>query len=600
MGNFFRDIKTFFRTIAQLKRLLNRKQKIRAVEVFFLTFLGAAFETLGVAAILPFISAIMEPLILWENSYIKFLSNIFNIKTNMGLILFLGIVISGVYIVKNLFLLFVSYAEARFRAEFVYELSKMMMYSYLKRPYVYFLDTNSAEMMRGVSDDINSANELISAIFKICSLCLMMVGIGCFLIIQNPIMAAGMLILSFLVFLVIVSVVKKRTKELGILKLELATEANKYAYQAFNGIKEIAIMKREDFFLNSYTSVTERKKKADIIYACISACPERIIEAVFLTGVVAIVCFQVMTGKLTDAFIPNLAAFAVGAMRILPSLSTFTTRMTQIMYLRPALNGICNNVEEARKQERMILKYQKKEDAKSETIKFNNVITLNGISWRYPNSTVYVLEKANMEIKRGDSVALVGKSGAGKTTLADIILGLLKPESGNVMMDGIDIFSIPQSWCKIIGYVPQMVYLIDDTIRNNVSFGIPANEVDDVKIWGALEKAQIRKFVEQLPGQLDAVIGEQGIKFSGGQRQRIAIARALYHDPEVLVFDEATAALDSETEQAVMESIEALQGYKTLIIIAHRLKTIRRCNYFYEVEGKKVVRKSREEIFEHE
>ena len=212
MGNFFRDIKTFFRTIAQLKRLLNRKQKIRAVEVFFLTFLGAAFETLGVAAILPFISAIMEPLILWENSYIKFLSNIFNIKTSMGLILFLGIVISGVYIVKNLFLLFVSYAEARFRAEFVYELSKMMMYSYLKRPYVYFLDTNSAEMMRGVSDDINSANELISAIFKICSLCLMMVGIGCFLIIQNPIMAAGMLILSFLVFLVIVSVVKKKNK----------------------------------------------------------------------------------------------------------------------------------------------------------------------------------------------------------------------------------------------------------------------------------------------------------------------------------------------------------------------------------------------------
>ena len=600
MENFFRDIKTFFKTFAQLRSLLNRRQQRQAVGVFFLICFGAFFETLGVAAILPFISAIMSPALLWENDSVQLLSAIFKINDDIELIIFLGIAISGVYIFKNLFLMFVTYMEAKFRTSFIYELSKMMMHSYLKRPYTYFLDTNSAEMMRGVTEDINSTSELVIAIFKICSLCLMIAGIGCFLLVQNPVMAIGIIILAFGVFLLIVSIVRKKTKELGVLKLELVAEANKYAYQAFNGIKEISIMKREDYFLNSYTNVNAKKRKADVIYSCITTCPDRIIEAVFLTGIVVMICFQMVSGKLSAEFIPSLAAFAVGAMRILPSLSTLTTRMTQLMYLRPALNGICVNVEAARQQEHLILEMQKLANVEDKEVEFRDIISLNEISWKYPNSTVYVLKNTSMDIRLGESIALVGKSGAGKTTLADILLGLLKPEEGSVLMDGIDIYSIPLSWCKIIGYVPQTVYLIDDTIRNNVSFGIPPEEIDDAKIWNALEEAQIKEFVKNLPAQLDTVIGERGIKFSGGQRQRVAIARALYHNPEILVFDEATAALDSETEQAVMEAIDALQGYKTLIIIAHRLNTIQRCDRFFEVENKKILEKSREEVLGNE
>lgn len=596
MDNFFRDIKTFLNTIVQFKTLLDVKQQKQAIGVFFLLFLGALLETLGVAAILPFISAIMSPSVLWENRYVQLLSDAFHITSDIDLVIFLGVLISIVYILKNLFLVFVSYAEARFRTSFVYELSKMMMHSYLKRPYTYFLNTNSAEMIRGVADDISSASELISAIFKICSLCLMMLGIGIFLIVQEPVMAFSIMFLAFAVFLIIILIVKKKTKELGILKLELLTEANKYAYQAFNGIKEITIMKREDYFLNSYTCVTARKKRADVAYACISACPERIIEAVFLTGIVGMVCFQVVSGRISEAFITNLAAFAIGAMRILPSLSTLTTRMTQVMYLRPTLSGICSNVEAARQQEQMILEIQRKADLDSKIIEFERSISIKKISWRYPGSTVYILKDASIEIKRGESIALVGKSGAGKTTLADILLGLLKPEKGTVLMDDIDIFTIPQSWCQIIGYVPQTVYLIDDTIRNNVTFGISADEIDETKVWKALERAQIREYVEGLPNQLDTIIGERGIKFSGGQRQRVAIARALYHNPEILVFDEATAALDGETEQAVMEAIDALRGYKTLIIIAHRLNTLRRCERFFEVENGKIIERSRGEV----
>lgn len=299
---------------------------------------------------------------------------------------------------------------------------------------------------------------------------------------------------------------------------------------------------------------------------------------------------------MTTALITNLAAFAVGAMRIMPSLSTMTTRMTQLMYLRPALSGICNNIEAARSQERMLLEQQSSIDDKEHTLEFRNEVVMQEIDWKYPNTEKYILKNARLAIQKGECIALVGKSGAGKTTLADILLGLLKPEKGSVFMDGKDIFTIPYAWSKIIGYVPQTVYLIDDTIKNNVAFGITAEAVDDTQIWNALEKAQLKEFVESLPEKLNTIIGERGVKFSGGQRQRIAIARALYHDPEIMVFDEATAALDGETENAVMDAINRLRGEKTLIIIAHRLNTISHCNRFYEVGEQKVVEKTRKEV----
>lgn len=303
---------------------------------------------------------------------------------------------------------------------------------------------------------------------------------------------------------------------------------------------------------------------------------------------------------MTTALITNLAAFAVGAMRIMPSLSTMTTRMTQIMYLRPALSGICNNIEAARMQERMLIEMQSAIDDKDHVLDFHNEVVMQGIDWKYPNTDKYILRDAGITIRKGECIALVGKSGAGKTTLADILLGLLKPEKGSVSMDGKDIFAIPYAWSKIIGYVPQSVYLIDDTIRNNVAFGIAAGVVDDTKIWSALEKAQLKEFVETLPEKLDTIIGERGVKFSGGQRQRVAIARALYHDPEIMVFDEATAALDGETENAVMDAINRLRGEKTLIIIAHRLNTISRCSRFYGVGEQSVMEKTREEVLGNE
>lgn len=596
MRSLLQDVKTFITTIKQLLSLLTPKQRKQAISVFALVVIGAAFETLGVAAVLPFVYAVLDTSQLWNNQYIMMYADTFGIDTDTQLIVSLGILIGVFYIFKNTFLMGVSYLENKFKANFAYELSKLMLHSYMKRPYIYFLGTNSAEMIRGLNDDINSINDMMTALFKIFSIGFMMVGIGVFLIIQEPLMALGIVLLAVVVFAVIVLVIKKKIRELGKLKIEYATSAYKYAYQAVNGIKEISIMKREDYFLNSYTGITSRKKDADTVYNTISVAPERIVEAAFVCGIIGIVCLQVGIGGMSTVLITNLVAFAVGAMRVMPSLSTLTTRMTQLMYLRPALSGICANIEAARNQERMLLEMRDSIDSSEHEVSFHDKVVLQDIVWKYPNTDKYILKDTGITIHKGECVALVGKSGAGKTTLADILLGLLKPEKGSVCMDGMDIYAIPYAWSKIIGYVPQTVYLIDDTIRSNVAFGIEADVVNDDNVWKALEKAQLREFVGALPGGLDTVIGERGVKFSGGQRQRIAIARALYHDPAIMVFDEATAALDGETEEAVMDAINRLRGEKTLIIIAHRLNTIRNCNRFYEVGEQKITEKTREEV----
>lgn len=272
-----------------------------------------------------------------------------------------------------------------------------------------------------------------------------------------------------------------------------------------------------------------------------------------------------------------------------------------MVFYRPTLEEAFVNITAAREYENELTEYQKLhggvDEAHMGEVSFKKQVVVKNVRFKYKKAKEPVLQNISLTITKGESIALIGASGAGKTTMADVMLGLLHPESGTVEMDGIDIFSMPKHWAKIIGYVPQMVFLTDDTIRNNVSFGLTRDEIDDDRIWHALEQAQLADFVRKLPKQLDTIVGERGIKFSGGQRQRIAIARALYNEPEILVLDEATSALDNETETAVMEAIDALQGQKTLIIVAHRLTTIRNCDKIYEICDGHAIERAKEEIF---
>ena len=288
----------------------------------------------------------------------------------------------------------------------------------------------------------------------------------------------------------------------------------------------------------------------------------------------------------------------MAAFKLLPSIGKISNRVTGIVYHKPRLDNVYDNILEAEKYEKECEEESRRRNCGQEidkAIEFQEVVSVENIVWQYEGQTKPVLTDVSLCIHKGESVALIGASGSGKTTLSDILLGLLAPEKGSIYMDGIDIYTIPKIWARIVGYVPQSVFLIDDTIRNNVAFGL--RDVDDSDIWKALEQAQLKAFVETLPAGLDTIVGDRGIKFSGGQRQRVAIARALFNKPEILILDEATAALDNETEKAVMESIDALQGQITMVIVAHRLTTIRNCDSIYEVKEGKAIRRDKSEVF---
>lgn len=288
--------------------------------------------------------------------------------------------------------------------------------------------------------------------------------------------------------------------------------------------------------------------------------------------------------------VSTVSAFGVAAMRVLPSVNRINTYITQISYTQPSLDFVYQNLQEGMKTDAMLA--ERKAKAQKEKLRLEHQIELNHISFHYPDSDKDIFTDAHMVVPKGKSVGIIGTSGAGKSTVVDILLGLLHAQEGEITCDGVDIFKNYESWLAQVGYIPQSIYLVDESIRDNIAFGIDKDKINEKRIWEVLAEAQLKEFVEELPEGLDTTIGDRGVRLSGGQRQRIGIARALYHDPEILVFDEATSALDNDTEAAVMDAVNSFHGKKTMIIIAHRLNTIEKCDIVYKVEDRKLVETS--------
>ena len=597
-----KDLKTLGSMFYKLKYVMTAKQRRQTVGIFFMIVIGAFFEMLGVSAVLPFIQSIMQPESLMDKWYIKIIITMLHFESTYSIIYACGVLIIMIYLVKNVYLFVSVRIQALFRCRFLKDLSVKLLLSYMKRPYVFFLDINSSEIMRTVSLDVYGVFRILQNTGKLLSEMLALLMIGFFTIYIDPFMAVGVFLIAGSCFTAITIFFKNRLSTIGKIQRETDAERQKWLYQAVTGYKEVQVMQRADCFIEAYEEAYEQQRAIEVEFETISAMPERIIEFFCIAGLILVVCLRLAMGVVVEDFIPNLSIFAVAAFRILPSVSRLTGYVNNLVFYRPTLEGVYEALLEVAEYQKSIR--EKINDsfdiAQEQTYCFKDRVSVSNIYWKYPNTEKYVLENLSIDIEKGDSVALIGASGAGKTTLADIILGLLRPENGTVKIDGIEINSIPHMWSRIIGYVPQTVFLTDDTVRNNIAFGIRGNEIDDDKIWIALEQAQLKGFVLGLADGLDTVVGERGVKFSGGQKQRIAIARALYYNPAILVLDEATSALDNETENAVMESIEALQGHKTLIIVAHRLTTIRKCNKIYEIADGHAILRNKEDVLDGE
>lgn len=595
------NLKTMAQMLKQLNYILDKSQKKRAIWLLIVIVLSAGFELLGVTAILPFVEAAVSPEKVLQNSYVVQIAPVLGITNANTLLIFMGLGLILVYVVKNAFMLYANFAQFDFATRIQKELSVKMLHSYMSRPYTFFLNTNTSEVLRGCSSDTTCVYNVLDYLSTILSQILTVMMIGIFLIYTDPIIAVSVLCLMLVVLLCMVFFFKPTIKKAGQKNMDLLTLKNKILVQVTNGIKEIFVMQRKELFLDAYDESSDQSRKVQRTYNVLSSSPDRIVEGVCVSGIIGIVCLRLINDSTSMIdFIPKLAAFAMAAFKILPSVGKIANRMTGIIYNRPGLVNVYQNMLEADCYEEKMKQYidDKRGDVEQpENLEFQKQLSINHVFWQYENQNAPVLMDVQFTIQKGESIAFIGASGAGKTTLSDIILGLLQPTRGTVKMDGIDVYTIPMQWAHIVGYVPQSIFLMDDTVRNNIAFGLPINTIEDKHIWDALEKAQLKDFVEKLPYGLDTIVGERGVKFSGGQRQRIAIARALYNKPEILVLDEATAALDNETETAVMESIDALQGQITMIIVAHRLTTIRNCDRIYEIKDGMAVEQSKADIF---
>lgn len=579
-----KDFNTFKEMLQQLLYILNKKQKRNALIMIVVIVIGSIWEMLGVSVILPFIQVLLNPEILKRNFFCGSIIEHLNLTTDKQIVFFVGLLIICVYVVKNAYLLISSLFQIKYKIGVQKDISVLILDSYVNQKYESIVNTNSGEILRGVSDDASDLATLIEVLFKFVAELMVVLSIGIYIFFTDIKIAVGIVGVCLICSCILILGLKKIMSRVGIEGRNASIQNNKIALEIVGGIKEIIVNGKRKEFITEYEKSWENRKKSMIKYFWGNACPERVIEAVCISGIICVVIIRFWIGIDVNEFVPKLAVLAVAAFRLLPSVSRIIGYCNSIVFFIPALQNAYLNVRNARER------YEKRDvDAILQNdISFNNSVEFKNVTWKYKETDRLIFDGINLSIKKGQAIGIIGESGSGKSTLSDLFLGMYKPIKGEILCDGVNIFDNLPKWSSIVGYVPQTVYLIDDTIRANIAFG--EQKIDETRITEVLKLVKLHDYVETLPDGKDTIVGERGVKLSGGQRQRIAIARALYKNPEILILDEATSALDTETEKAVMEAVELLQGQKTLFIIAHRLTTIKSCDAVYEVKDGKVTR----------
>lgn len=574
----------------KLMVLLDKKQKRKMVLLVFIMLIGAALETLGVAMIIPVINVVLEEDAVEKHKYLQIICRIFSIDNTRGLIIFVMSALMAVFAVKNIFLFFQQKIQMKFVYTNQFATSRRMMINFMQRPYEYYLNADTAVIQRSITSDVNNMYGLILSLLQLISEGIVFVCLVTISILKDIWMTITVSSLLVSVLLIIKCIIKPIMRRAGEENQEYYSGLFKWIEQSVMGIKEIKIAAKESYFINEYAKCGNGYVNAVQRYNLYNSTPRLLIETVAMTGMIMYMMIQLLRGVSVVEIIPQIGLLAVVATRLIPCANRINNHLTSIAYFEPFFMGVGDNLQEEIRDDTVDYNaetYQKKIEV--EKLEIKDKIELKNITYKYPNTDTLIFDDASMEIPIGKSIGIVGTTGSGKTTVVDILLGLLRLQSGEILADGADVMEHYQEWLKNIGYIPQMIFMIDSTIRKNVAFGCADEDIDDEKVWEALKEAQLDEFVRGLPEGLDTTIGERGIRISGGQRQRISIARALFEDPEVLILDEATSALDNDTEAAIMESINRLHGRKTLIIIAHRLQTIEKCDIVYRVEKGKVV-----------
>ncbi len=551
--------------------------------------IGALIQTAGVGMLVSVVNIVIDPVKSTNSKAALLFYELIGSTPEDGYKIFqysvMGFMIL-VFAVKNLYLYFQQKAMYAFVYRNQFSTSERMMRNFVRKDYEYYLNADTAVVQRSITSDVNNMYALILAILQLVSDGFVSLCVCVFCLVQSGLMTVILAAVLILLLWIIKKVLKPIMYKAGKDNQDFYSGLFKWISQSVMGIKEVKIFGREKYFVDSYNECGNGYVNAVQKYSLYNSIPKLLIEAVCVGVMMIYMIVMIAIGRQPEDLMTDFATLAAAALVLLPAVNRINNQINSMAYFEPFLMNVSDNLQDDIDEKNTDMTFA--EDV--EKLALTKSISFEGITYSYPNSDVKILDKADLEIPIGSSIGIVGTTGAGKSTLVDILLGLLKPQEGVIKADGSDIRDNYRSFLKNVGYIPQMIFMLDDTIRNNVAFGIPASEQSEERIWEALKEAALDDFVRGLPQGLDTGIGERGIRISGGQRQRIGIARALYSDPEVLILDEATSALDNETENLIMESINRFMGRKTLVIIAHRLQTIEKCDMVFRVGDGRITR----------
>ncbi len=573
--------------LKKINILMDKTQKKAMFGLLVMMVIAALLETAAVMVVMSVVQLLVDPETLAQGETYQMICAWFRIENTVQFSVLAILACIIIYVGKNVFQFIMQKSLYKFVFTNQFRTASNLMRSFVKQDYEYYLNAETSVIQRSITADVSNMYALILSVLQITSELIVCVFLGVTLVLQDPIMTIVIGVLLVITLGVIKSIIKPIMNRTGKENQDYGAAMFAWIAQTVQGIKDIKVAGREQYFIGEYCKVGEGYVKAMQRQNLFSSTPKLLIETVCIAGLLGYILVLIISGQNVSGMVSLFSAFAIAAMRLLPAASRINNQMTSMAFNEPFFFNVSDNLIEETSEENTDLSYAV---VAKEKLPVTKAVHLQDITYHYPNSDKLIFDHANVTFPIGKSIGVVGTSGAGKTTIIDILLGLLNLQTGKVLADDKDIQEHYREWLQNIGYIPQMIFLLDADIRKNIAFGIPEEEIDDEKLWYALKEAQLDEFVKTLPEGVHTGIGERGIRLSGGQRQRIGIARALYHNPEVLILDEATSALDNDTEAAIMDSINRLHGKKTLIIIAHRLQTIEKCDMVYRVENGKIER----------
>lgn len=560
--------------------LFDRNQRRNAIALLTLMFIGMLLETAGVGLVIPAVAVMATQDIAVRYPAAGPWLALLGHPTQEQLVIGGMLALVGIYSIKAIFLVFLAWLQTKFIFDLHASLSQRLFASYLRQPYEFHLQRNSAQLIRNVITEVNLFTNAATASMILLTEGMVLLGITILLFIVEPwgtLLATGTLGFAAWIFH---QIVRTRIPRWGKERQRHDGLRIQHVQQGLSGVKDIKLLGREADFLAQYRLPNYGNAYVLQRQHFFQQLPRLWLELLAVAALAIVVLVMTGQGKPLDVLLPTLGLFGAAAFRLMPSVNRLIGGVQSVRFALPVINTLHHDLVQ------IVVPAAVKHNNKQP---FNNQLVLNHVNFSYPNTDEPALRNVSLTIPRGTSIGIIGGSGAGKSTLVDVILGLLYPTNGAVTVDQIDIQSNLRGWQDQIGYVPQTIYLTDDTLRRNVAFGLADDQINEAAVRRAIRSAQLEDFVNTLPEGLDTLVGERGVRLSGGQRQRIGIARALYHDPAVLVLDEATSSLDTLTERGVMEAIRAMHGDKTIIIIAHRLSTVEYCDRLYQLDRGMVV-----------